>query len=335
MLPAHLSMNFRVVDEHGRQLAMGRNLAQLRSELGERAGERFSEVAKAEAPAAEFTDWEFGDLQEVTEIRRGSQALIGYPGLVDQGGSVCIEVFDSADKAREAHHAGLRRLFLLQLKEQARHIEKNLPGLQAMAMQFTPFGDAQDLKEQVLAAAFDRACMQEPWPRSRAQFDRRCEEARSRVTLLAQEIARLAAAILAEHAALQKKLQQTLKVFPEPCREVRESVAQLLSSRFIEQTAYERLQHFPRYLKAAGLRLDKLRADPQRDARLAAEFAPLHARWQRERSKQAKSGASGPWLEQFRWLLEELRVQLFAQELKTPVPVSVKRLTKMWQTSLR
>jgi ATP-dependent helicase HrpA len=335
MLPAHLSMNFRIVDEHGRQLAMGRNLAQLRSELGEQAGHRFSEVAKADAPAAEFTGWEFGDLQDVMEIRRGSQTLIGYPGLVDRGGSVSLEVFDSADKAREAHHAGLRRLFMLQLKEQARHVEKNLPGRQAMAMQFTPFGGAQELREQLLAAAFDRACMQEPWPRSRAQFERRREEARSRVTLLAQEIARLAAAILTEHAVLQKKLQQALRAFPEPCREVRESIAQLLSGRFIEQTPYERLQHFPRYLKAAGLRLDKLRADPVRDARLAAEFAPLHAQWQRERARQAKSGTSDPRLEQFRWLLEELRVQLFAQELKTPVPVSVKRLTKMWQTNLR
>jgi len=204
-----------------------------------------------------------------------------------------------------------------------------------MAVQFAALGDAAELKEQLLAAAFDRACMQEPWPRMRAEFDRRREEARSRVTLLAQEIARLAGAILAEHAALQRKLRQLSKAFPEPCRDIEEAVAGLMSGRFIEQTPYERLQHFPRYLKTAGLRLDKLRADPRRDARLAAEFAPLFSQWQRERAKQARSGAPDPRLEQFRWLLEELRVQLFAQEVKTPVPVSVKRLTKMWQTTGR
>ena len=224
---------------------------------------------------------------------------------------------------------------MLQLKEQARYIEKSLPGLQAMALQFAAFGDTAELKEQLLAAAFDRACMQEPWPRSRAEFERRRDEARSRVTLLAQEIARLAGTILAEHAALQKKLQQTSKAFPEPCRDIRESTARLLSKGFIEQTPYERLQHFPRYLKAAGLRVDKLRADPGRDARLAAEIAPLCAQWLREQAKQAKSGSRDPLLEQFRWLLEELRVQLFAQELKTSVPVSVKRLSKMWQTTQR
>jgi len=334
-LPAHLSMNFRIVDEHGRQLATGRNLAQLRAELGQRAGEQFARLARSDAPPVKVAAWDFGDLEEVMEIRRGSQTLIGYPGLVDHGDSVSLEVFDSADKARETHRSGLRRLFMLQLKEQARYIEKNLPGLQTMSLQFAAIGDTAELKEELLAAAFDRACMQEPWPRNRAEFERRRDEARSRVTLLAQEIARLAGTILAEHAALQKKLQQASKAFPEPCRDIRESTTRLLSKRFIEQTPYERLRHFPRYLTAAGLRLDKLRADPGRDARLATEFAHLCAQWLREQAKQAKSGSRDPQLEQFRWLLEELRVQLFAQELKTSVPVSVKRLSKMWQTIQR
>jgi ATP-dependent helicase HrpA len=152
------------------------------------------------------------------------------------------------------------------------------------------------------------------------------------VTLLAQEISRLVGTILSERSGIQKKLQQMAKAFPAPCRDVQENVERLLSKGFIERTPYERLQHFPRYLKAAGLRLEKLRSDPQRDARLAAELAPLLAQWQREHLKQAKSGESDSQLEQYGWLLEELRVQLFAQELKTPVPVSAKRLTKMWQT---
>jgi len=141
--------------------------------------------------------------------------------------------------------------------------------------------------------------------------------------------------ILAEHTLLQKKLQQASRAFPEACRDIQESTARLLSKRFVDETPYERLQHFPRYLKAAGLRLDKLRADPRRDARLAAELTPLCAQWLRDQAKQLKSGGPDPQLEQFRWLLEELRVQLFAQELKTPVPVSVKRLSKMWQTMSR
>ena len=334
-LPAHLSMNFRIVDEHGRQLAMGRNLAQLRAELGREAGQRFAEVAKAEAPAATFTDWDFGDLEEVMEIRRGPQVLVGFPALADRGDAVSLEVLDSADLARERHRAGLRRLFMLQLKEQAKYFEKNLPGFQALALQFTPFGDASELKEQLRFAAFDRACLADPLPRTRAEFEQRRDEARSRVTLIANEMARLAGAILAEQALLQKKLQQSAKAFPDACRDIRENVDRLLTKRFIAELPFDRLQHLPRYLKAAGLRLDKLRADPSRDARQMAELSPLLAQWQRETVKRQRSGEHDPRLDQFRWLLEELRVQLFAQELKTPVPVSVKRLQKMWQSMQR
>ncbi len=334
-LPAHLSMNFRIVDEHGRQLAMGRNLAQLRAELGREAGQRFAEAVKAEAPPATLTAWDFGDLEEIMEIRRGPQVLVGYPALVDRGDAVSLEVLDSAELARGHHRAGLRRLFMLQLKEQAKYFEKNLPGFQALALQFTPFGDASELKEQLRIAAFDRACLGDPLPRTRADFERRRDEGRSRVTLIANELARLAGAILAENTALQKKLQQSARAFPDACRDIRESVERLLTERFIAELPFERLQHLPRYLKAAGLRLDKLRVDPARDARQMAELSPLLLQWQRETVKRRKSGEQDPRLDQFRWLLEELRVQLFAQELKTPVPVSAKRLQKMWQSMQR
>src|SRR5690606_5809811 len=127
-LPPHLIMNFRVVDEHGRQLAMGRNLAALRAELGHKAGEQFAAVAQPRAAMDGLTDWSFGESEEVMEIRSGSQILIGYPALVDEGDSVSLQVFDAQDKARATHRAGLRRLFMLQLKEQAKYLEKNFPG---------------------------------------------------------------------------------------------------------------------------------------------------------------------------------------------------------------
>ena len=330
VLPAHLTLNIRVLDEHGRQLGMGRNLAQLRAELGREAGQLFAEAVKDETPTQTFTDWGFGDLEEVMEIRRGTQTLVGYPAIVDRGNAVSLEVLDSAEKAREMNRAGLRRLFKLGLKEQAKYIEKNLPGFQALALQFNAFGDATELKAQLLEAAFDRACLADPLPRMRAEFERRRDEGRSRLTLIANELARQLGAILAEYVALQKKLQQMAKAFPEPCRDIRENVERLLSKRFVAELPFERLQHVPRYLKAASLRLDKLRADPSRDARVAAELAPLLAQWQREQARRDKSGEHDPQMDQFRWLLEELRVQLFAQELKTPVPVSVKRLQKMW-----
>ncbi len=333
-LPVHLAMNFRVVDEHGRQLAIGRNLAQLRAELGEQAGAQFADVAGATVALTGLTEWSFGELEEMMEIKRGAQALIGYPALVDRGDAVDLEVLDSPDKARATHRAGLRRLFMLHLKEQAKYVEKSLPGLQAMVLQFAALGDANDLRRQLVAAAFDRTCLGEPLPRTREAFVRRADEGRSRVTLIAQELARLVGTILAEHLGLARKLQAA-KAFPEVVRDIETQLGRLMPKDFILATPWERLQRFPIYLKAASARLDKLRADPARDRRAAAELAPLETQWLREDTRQRKTGSLDPRLEQFRWLLEELRVQLFAQELRTPVPVSAKRLAKLWQTLSR
>ena len=229
---------------------------------------------------------------------------------------------------------------MLQLKEQAKFIEKNLPGLQSLALQYAPLGDAAHLRSQLLEAAFDRACLGEPWPRTRAEFERRRDEGRSRVTLIAQEIARLAGVMLTEYQSLQKKLAAAAKGYPAACRDIEECVGRLLAKGFLSATPYERLQHFPRYLKATGLRLEKMRAAGQegasRDGRAMGELASVQNLWLRELQKQQKTGAApDAQLDQFRWLLEELRVQLFAQELKTPVPVSVKRLQKMWQAMQR
>jgi ATP-dependent helicase HrpA len=281
--------------------------------------------------AASTTEWSFGALEEVMEIRHGAQVLLGFPAIVDEGVSVRLEVFDAEDRARAAHRAGLRRLFALQLKEQAKFVERSLPGFTALALQFTPFGDANELRAQLLEASFERACMQPPLPRNAEEFARRRDEGRGRVSLIAQEMARLAGAILAGNQTLQKKLKEAQRAFPEAVKDIQEQLARLLPKRFIADTPFERLQHFPRYLKAATLRLDKLRADPARDARGMGELAALQVPWLRALSAARKSGTTDDALEQFGWLLEELRVQLFAQELRTPVPVSAKRLRKTWE----
>jgi ATP-dependent helicase HrpA len=147
--------------------------------------------------------------------------------------------------------------------------------------------------------------------------------------LIAQEMARTAASILAAHAELQKKLAQAAKTHPQTAEDVKQQLSRLLRPGWLRDMPWARLQHFPRYLKAAALRLEKLRADPARDARLSAELQPLLAAWLRAPRPLSAE------LEQFGWLLEELRVSLYAQELKTPVPVSAKRLAKLWQSIRR
>jgi ATP-dependent helicase HrpA len=340
-------MNFKIVDEHGRQLAMGRNLAQLRAELGAEAQKQFRSIAKKDVPATQLasgrseqvTDWDFGELPELLELRRDGASLVGYPALVDHGTHCSIEVFDRPEDAQQQHRAGLRRLFRLQLKEQVRFLERSLASLQSTQMQASTvpalaaaLPSFEDLRNQIVTAALDRSCMFSPWPTDRESFVARKEEARSKLSLVAQEIARLLATIVMEAAALPKKLNAA-RAFAAAVADIEEQLARLFARDFIVHAPAAQLAHYPRYLKAIALRLDKLKNDPGRDAQRTQEVGALQTPWLRELA--ARKGVPDSRLEEFRWLLEELRVSLFAQELRTPAPVSSKRLQKAWEALRR
>ena len=336
LLPAHLSMNFLVVDEHGRQLAMGRNLAQLRAELGEQAGEQFSAIAQPKAAVSGITAWNFGELQEIMEIRQGAQTLIGYPALVDRGDSVDLEVLDAPHKARELHRDGLRRLFMLQLKEQTKYLEKNLPGLRDMGMQFLRLrrrrlaqGPAA-ARELSIAPAWPSPC-----PACRRQFLRRCDEGKTRaVAARAGNLppggrhTRRASGAAEETAGAEELSAGRARNRGA----ARAAAAEELYRRNSRGSACSMFRAISRRWRCAWTSC----APTPRATRAAAPSSiRLWQMWQREDLKQRKQGVDDPQLEQFRWLLEELRVSLYAQELRTPVPVSVKRLQKMWQAMQR
>ena len=364
MLQAHHFMNLRVVDEHGRQLGQSRQLGALKAEWGAQARGAFQALAQlkrtdaprppntepvpatsarvaamptasptpsASAPAADsaqrHTQWTFGDWPEIMEIRQRGQTLIGFPALIDAHDAVTVEVFDEPEVAARQHHAGLRRLFALQLRDALKYLEKNIPDLQKMAVLYMGLGTADDLREQIVAVAMDRAFMMGPLPRSEADFRRRLDEGRGRLTLIANEVARLAATVLTEYAAAMRKLKDT-KGAPALSADASQQLQRLIGRRFLLETPWTALQHLPRYLKAIVLRCDKYRADPARDAARLAELTPHEQRYWRLVAE--RKGAVDDRMQDMRWLLEELRVSLFAQELRTPQPVSIKRLDKVW-----
>ena len=350
-LSPHLFMNLRVVDEHGRQLGMGRNLAALKAELGAQARGAFQALAAlkartpdaaaapARAPTAAprspdvafastpLTAWTFGELPELMEVKKGGQSLVGFPALVDKTTHVEIEVFDEPDVAAQRHRAGLRRLFALQLKEPLKYLEKNIPDLQRLAAQYMALGTLEELREQIVAVALDRAFLAAPLPTGAHAFARRLEEGRARLNLIAQEVARAVAAVLQEHQTALRKLKD-VKPPKEVTDDATAQLQRLVGKRFVIDTPWSALNHLPRYLRALVMRLDKLRIEPVRDAQRLAELKPLEQRWLRRVAE--RRGAADARLDEFGWLLEELRVSLFAQELRTPQPVSVKRLEKIW-----
>jgi ATP-dependent helicase HrpA len=337
-------MNFKIIDEHGRQLARARTLAMLRAELGAQAQETFQQIAAADAKVADglherITDWDFGELPELLEIRRGGQSLVGHPALVDRGEYCSLEVFDDAGEARERHREGLQRLFRLQLRDQIKFLEKSLGNLQTTQMQAATVPALaaavpgfEALREQIVAAAIERVCLAEPWPTDAASFGARRQDARGKLSLIAQEIARLVQTIVAEAAAVTKKLPG-VRSQAAAIVDVEQQLQRLFGKRFLVATPPAQLAHYPRYLKAMGARLDRLKTDPGRDTARMAEIAQFQTPWLREVA--ARKGVADPRLEEFRWLLEELRVSLFAQELRTPMPVSAKRLQKVWDSLRR
>jgi len=399
-LPAHHFMNFKLIDEHGRQLDMGRNLSALQGEYGSQAREQFQKIVEqagavtevdgdsetgstltsssgrpatssvesskansaknalassaavtlstssgfsaeaaqgtsssASATGATYqnlTTWSFGELPELLEIPQGRQKLIGFPALVDKLSYCDIEVFDDPTEAASIHLKGLRRLFAIQLKEQLKYLEKNIPGLQQMGMQFVGLGSQEELRDQIIQAGLARACLQAPLPKNQSEFTIRRDEGKSRLNLLVNEIARLVGQILSEHHGLPKKLQG-IKVHPGAHADISAQLQMLVHKRFVSDTDHAQLAHFPRYLKAIQVRVDKLRSDPARNARLLADWQQAAAPWQRAH----KGGQRDAKMDEYRWLLEELRVSLFAQELRTPMPVSVKRLQKIWESMQR
>ena len=379
MLAPHLFMNFRVVDEHSRQLGAGRNLGALKGELGSQARGAFQalaglknlgravplalEIAPVSAsdqnktsnrPSTQagraqtapekivakvpdrFTSGSFGELPELMEIGKGKQTLIGFPALIDLGDAVTIEVFDEPDAAAVKHRAGLRRLFSLQIRDALKYLEKNLPDLLKMSTSYMLVGRSADnsgggtvdeLRQQIIEVALSRAFLLEPLPTCEADFKKRVEEGRGRLTLIASEVARMAAGILTEFAVAQRKIKDTKNAL-EAAQDAAQQLQRLMPKKFLTATPYGQLQHFTRYLKAITLRLEKWRADPARDAARLAELRPHEQRYWRLLAE--RKGLLDTRMQEYRWLLEELRVSFFAQELRTPQPVSIKRLDKLW-----
>jgi len=358
-LPLHSSMNFRLIDEHGRQLEVERNLARLRSEYGQTARNAFQAIAQETAQVelgvelpisiskfnsgneqttrkveqGGYRSWEFGELPETLEIQKGNKTLFGYPALVDRIDYCDLEVFDDLEEARKQHHLGLRRLFALSNKDTLKALHKQLPGIRELGLLFINIGSIEGLIDQILNLALERAFMSEPLPINAEQFAERSQAGKPRLALIAQEIARHALNALQSYADLQKKVASAKAASPTAHADIQAQMQGLIFPKFVAEIPYAQLVHLPRYLKAIAMRIDKLRSNPSRDAQCQKDWESVARPWQKllqvNRSTTSYAMAEDQVLMDFRWQLEELRVALYAQELKTPTPMSLKRLEKV------
>ncbi len=331
-IPAHHLMNFSIVDDAGRELAMGRDWNALKKQLGSAAQLTFRNTS----PDIEKTglkQWDFGDLPQTLSFERDGLKVTGYPALEDNVDSVSVKLFDTEREAEQSHRKGVCRLMRFELKEQMKQLEKSLPNFNQYALTLRNVMSPDDLREDMITAIADRAFIgEDELPRSNADFMKLKQRARTRLPAVTEAVARQAQAIATEYQLLMQKQGQMSATVNRLKRDLEQQVGQLVFKGCFSQTPWEHLQHLPRYLKALRLRIEKHPANPDRDGKNAASVGLIWQRWQDKVNALNQAHQDIPReLQEYRWLIEELRVSLFAQELKTPFPVSIKRLDKTWQ----
>lgn len=334
-LPPHLLMNFHVARPDGKIIGRGRDLQRLQETIGKTAEASFSGLPTERYERQDVQQWDFGDLPESVEIEQQGVRLKGYPALAHEKphGRIDLRLFDTAAKAEAAHREGVLQLFRNKAGKSIRYLERNLPDIQALCLHYMAIGKCEDLKNDLVQAITETALFDKNRPiRRQVDFERESDWAEKQLQTLANLVCRYVGEALQAHHRINKHLKGN--IFPQwlaSLADVREQLENLVYPGFVSNTPPGRLLHLPRYLQAIEMRLEKLERDPKRDLQLAAEVTPLWEKYKQRREAEANVYPPNPRLQNFRWLLEEFRVSLFAQTLGTTETVSLKRLEKMWK----
>ena len=329
--PPHLKMNIRLLADDGEELGMARDIQTLRAQWGSSAQLAFSE-ADSDIERSGMTQWEVGELACELSVRRAGVAVAAYPALVDEGEDVSLCLFDTAEAAQAAHHAGVLRLARIALRAQLSQLEKDWPDATRLALAYRPLGNPDALRSDWLQAILEQACLADlpdnELPRSQKSFEQLIVKARVRLRPVADALNRVLAEVLAQYAILAP---QVARISGISGKDMQEQLRQLVYSGFVRQTPWPHMQQLLRYLQGLQWRVEKYGERREQDARHTAAIARLREPWQVKMQSRELNGEQRRQLLAFRWQLEELRISLFAQQLKTPYPVSVKRLEKHWQ----
>jgi ATP-dependent helicase HrpA len=331
-IPAYLDFTYRVVDDRDRVLGTGRDLEELQRALRQRAQEVWAAAPRESFERTKLRDWDFDALPASVAIDVGGRRVTAFPALVDAEQHVDLRLLESAAAATAATRDGLRRLFLLRLATSPSKLEAPLP----MAL-------AKELRRQLVLRAVDEAFgLADPdpatLPRDRAGFARRLADGGGRISGLIAQLVALAT----EHAAELARVRAALAPLvgkPGLARAVVDDVdsqlAHLAPPDLWRTTSLARLGHLPRYLRALGVRLQRQAHDPQKDQHKAAQVVPLWAAFVARRAELRAKGRTAAELDAFGWLVEELRVQVFAPELKPAVPITPARAQEHWAALVR
>ena len=338
LITDHLRMNFRIIDEQGKHLDNSRDLKTLQRKYNETAGDSFNQLAEDEMNYTGCIKWAFDELSEVYQFEQNGQNFIGYPAIIDEGDAVGVRILDTQEKAALQHDLGLLRLFLLQLKKEAKYILKNLPFSPESELAYNRMGKHPDLskdilshhyKEDMLSLIIKSVFVNGRIIRTEQQFDQCLKDNKAELINTANQIGESAVKALKLYAQIKQQVDR-LPQQDKSVVDVQTQLARLFYQGFLTMTANDHLKHYPRYLKAIEVRLQTMLQQADKDQQKMQEMAKFQQWYWQSIDKRQKNEIVNPEREVFRWMLEEFRVSLFAQQLKTPYPVSAKRLEKAW-----
>jgi ATP-dependent helicase HrpA len=324
-LDPHLLMNFQLLDLEDQILDMGRDLRQLQAKWGDFASRSCQQQVTIQSSwqKSGAKTWDFSELPRQIDLTINGVNVQGFPTLVDCETHVDLQVFDNPQQAASEFKRGLSRLFWLNLPTKS--LLKQLALDHKACLQYMKFGTCESLRADILQAAIQTLFLPEPLPNDQSSFNQRLSEGKQKLYNLLVQYTQVVAAAMSEYAKINEHLCQQLPLYRKALPDIEQQVQGLIYPQFVQNTPFSQLQHIPRYLKAIELRLQKLLRDPQKDMLKLGQFVPLWEAYQKLLVKKPDSTV----LPEIRWMLEELRVSLFAQELRTPYAVSVQRVQKL------
>ena len=336
-LPPWMTMRIEILDEHDAVLAAGRDLNALKALLAPRLRSGLL-TSPSRFTREGITQWDFGDLPERVELERGGVRFGAFPGIADNGPTVSLRLFDTWESAQAATRAGSRRLFMLAAKEALSRYAAGVHGFDKMALSYAPLGNAAKLRGHLQELIADRAFIGDMLPvRTEKEFAFRTDRGIDRLSAAVQEVVPLASNILALYQAVGRELASaSAPAFAESVNDMRDQLGDVMPPDFLVAVPYEWLRHVPRYLQAMRVRLQRIGGGGvERDRKQMAEVTPFTRGAAELKRREKELGLDPQRVEEFRWLVQEFRVQVFAQDLRTAVPVSAKRLQDAWEAIVK
>lgn len=328
-LTPHLFASFRIVDENGKILSEGSDLTMLQHKYVDRAEKDFHKHSVQAFTEREVVDWDFGDLADFIDLSAGAVMMRAYPALEARGGKVFLRLFDRQETAIKAHRQGVLKLFEKQLNRAIKDMKRSLPEIQQQCLWFAPIGGCEELTADIVQAVLASVFIPgNELPRTGQEFKRLLANGRPELVSAGNQIGGWSAAALSEYHQINRQLKGKIPACAlSAATDVQQQLDKLIYPGFLSNTPVKWLPHLARFIRAARLRLENCGANTQREGQQSKIIKTFMDRYQ----QYLASHPDDENLQEFRWLIEELRVSFFAQVLKTSVKVSETRLEKAWQ----